>query len=140
MAQPKLPSALPFSPRRRSNRACLQVLLPCAHECAWNNALFYVKGGAAASDNQYTISDIPSGALIDTANESRWGGTVGVGFEYGFGPNSSFAFEYDHMFMGSREVNFNVVGGGFGGTDHINQDVDLSSARFKFGGPVVARY
>jgi outer membrane immunogenic protein len=109
---------------------------------AWNNALFYVKGGGAVADNHYTIFDIPSGALIDAANETRWGGTVGVGFEYGIGPNWSVAFEYDHLFMGSRDVNFNVVGGGFGGTDHISQDVDLFTARFnyKFGGPVVARY
>jgi hypothetical protein len=34
------------------------------------------------------------------------------------------------MFMSSRDVNFNVVGGGFGGTDHVSQDVDLFTARF----------
>ena len=75
-----------------------------------------------------------SAALIDTARETRWGGTVGVGFEYGFAPNWSVAFEYDHLFMGrQRELQF---GHGFGSTDHINQDVDLFTARlnYKFGG------
>jgi outer membrane immunogenic protein len=109
---------------------------------AWNNALFYIKGGAAVTSDQYRIFDIPSGFLTVTANETRWGGTVGIGFEYGIGPNWSVAFEYDHLFMGTRDVNFNFVGGGFGGTDQIRQDVDIFTARFnfKFGGPVVARY
>jgi outer membrane immunogenic protein len=99
---------------------------------AWNNALFYVKGGAAVTDNQYRIFDIPSGSLIDTANETRWGGTVGVGFEYVIAPNVSVAFEYDHMFMGSHNVNFT-----FGsGSDQISQNADLFTARlnYKFGG------
>lgn len=30
-------------------------------------------------------------------NSTRWGGTVGVGFEYGFTPNWSFGAEYDHL-------------------------------------------
>ncbi len=109
---------------------------------AWNNALVYVKGGAAVTDDRYRIFDIPTGALTDTANETRWGGTVGVGFEYGITPNMSLGFEYDHMFMGSRDVSFTTLAGAFDGTDHIRQDVDLFTARlnYKFGGPLVARY
>jgi outer membrane immunogenic protein len=109
---------------------------------AWNNALLYVKGGAAVTSDKYRIFDIPSGLLTDTSSETRWGGVVGVGLEYGFTPNWSFAVEYDHLFMGSHDVSFTAVGGGFSGTDHIRQDVDLFTARinYKFGGPVVARY
>ena len=109
---------------------------------AWNNALLYVKGGAAVTSDKYRIFDVPSGLLDDTASETRWGGTVGVGFEYGFSPNWSVAFEYDHLFMGSRDVSFTEFDGTSGGTDHIRQDVDLFTARinYKFGGPVVARY
>ena len=110
---------------------------------AWNNALVYLKGGAAVTDDRYRIFDIPSGLLTDTAKETRWGGTVGIGLEYGFSPNWSFGFEYDHLFMGTRDVSFTtVVGGAFSGTDRIRQDVDLFTARinYKFGGPVVARY
>jgi len=109
---------------------------------AWNNALFYVKGGAAVTADKYRIFDVPTGILTDTANETRWGGVIGVGFEYGIAPNLSVAFEYDHMFMGSRNVSFTTFGGVFDGSDHIRQDVDLFTARFnyKFGGPVVARY
>ena len=108
----------------------------------WNNTLVYVKGGAAVTSDKYRIFDVPSGALTDTANETRWGGVVGVGFEYGIAPNWSVGFEYDHMFMGSRDVSFTTPLGAFDGTDHIRQDVDLFTARvnYKFGGPVVARY
>ncbi|MGZ5870602.1 MAG: outer membrane protein [Bradyrhizobium sp.] len=109
---------------------------------AWNNALVYLKGGAAVTSDKYRIFAVPTGLLTDTANETRWGGVVGVGFEYGLTPNWSVAFEYDHMFMGSRDVSFTAFDGTFDGTDHIHQNVDLFTARlnYKFGGPVVARY
>jgi outer membrane immunogenic protein len=109
---------------------------------AWNNALFYVKGGGAVTADKYRVFAISTNLLTDTASETRWGGVVGVGFEYGFSPNWSVAFEYDHLFMGSRDVSFTSVGGAFDGTDHIRQNVDLFTARlnYKFGGPVVARY
>jgi outer membrane immunogenic protein len=104
---------------------------------AWNNALIYVKGGGAVTSTQYNIIDIPSGGLIDTTHETRWGGTAGTGFEFGISPSVSVAFEYDHLFMGSRDVNFPIAG-----SDHVSQDADLFTARFnyRFGGPVVARY
>jgi outer membrane immunogenic protein len=104
---------------------------------AWDRALFYVKGGAAVTDNKYTIFTAPGGGVLDAANETRWGATVGVGFEYAFAPNWSLGFEYDHLFMGNSDVN-----DGFILADHIKEDVDLFTARvnYKFGGPVVARY
>jgi outer membrane immunogenic protein len=109
---------------------------------AWNNALLYVKGGAAVTADKYNLFDIPSGALLDTASETRWGSVVGVGFEYGFAPSWSLGFEYDHVFMGSRDVGFFDTTGAFDFVEHIRQDVDLLTVRFnyKFGGPVAARY
>ena len=109
---------------------------------AWDRALLYVKGGAAVTDNRYRIFLGQGGPLNDTADETRWGGVVGVGLEYAFAPSWSLGFEYDHLFMGNRDVNFTFVGGGFDGSDHIKQDVDLFTVRvnYKFGGPVVARY
>jgi outer membrane immunogenic protein len=107
---------------------------------AWNNALLYVKGGAAVTDNKYSIiSGLGLGTLASTT-DTRWGGTVGVGFEYGFAPNWSFGVEYDHLFMDSQNVTF--VNPAFTQTDSIKQDVDLFTARinYRFGGPVVARY
>jgi outer membrane immunogenic protein len=109
---------------------------------AWNNVLLYVKGGAAVTNDKYTGIDIPTGLVFDTASETRWGGVVGAGFEYGFTPNWSFGIEYDHMFMGTRDVSFRTGVGTFTGIERIHQDVDVVTARinYRWGGPVVARY
>jgi outer membrane immunogenic protein len=102
---------------------------------AWDRALFYVNGGAAVTDNKYTVFN--SGFLIDSANETRWGAAVGAGFEYAFAPNWSVGFQYDHLFMGNNDVTFASTQG-----EHVKEDVDLFLARvnYKFGGPGVARY
>jgi outer membrane immunogenic protein len=109
---------------------------------AWNNALLYVKGGAAVVDDKYSIVSAAAGSLLASASETRWGGVVGVGVEYGFAPNWSAGVEYDHMFMGTQSNNFTTPVGAFAGADNIRQDVDLFTARvnYKFGGPIVARY
>jgi outer membrane immunogenic protein len=112
---------------------------------AWNNALFYVKGGAAITDNRYEGLATVGGFVTDRASDARWGGTVGAGVEYGFAPNWSAALEYDHMFMGKNNYGFNSVfpAAGFGTrSEDIKQDVDLVTVRvnYRFGGPIVARY
>ena len=110
---------------------------------AANNVLFYVKGGAAVTSDEYrTVRDATDALAGVTGDDTRWGGTVGVGLEYGFAPNWSVGIEYDHLFMQDRTYTFTTPGGGFFGTDRIRQDVDLVTARlnYKFGGPVVARY
>jgi outer membrane immunogenic protein len=105
--------------------------------------LFYVKGGAAVTSNKYNINT-PGGALFaSTGDDTRWGGTVGVGLEYGFAPNWSAAVEYDHLFMQDRTVNFTAPATGLlVASDRIRQDVDLVTVRvnYRFGGPAVARY
>ena len=111
---------------------------------AWNNALLYVKGGAAVTGDRYEGFFTGSDVVFDTAKETRWGGVVGVGLEYGFTPNWSFAVEYDHMFMGTRDVDFTsaAIPGLVTRTDRIRQDVDVITARvnYRWGGPVVAKY
>jgi outer membrane immunogenic protein len=110
---------------------------------AWNNALLYVKGGAAVTDDRYEHRFFATNVVFDRANETRWGGAVGVGVEYGFTPNWSVGLEYDHLFMGDRNLNFTTpVGGVLSTIDRVRQDVDMVTARinYRFGGPVVARY
>lgn len=77
------------------------------------------------------------------------GGAVGVGLEYGFAPNWSVAFEYDHLFMGTHNQQGHGLGnfataplGAFTGSADVHQDVDLATVRvnYRFGGPVVAKY
>jgi outer membrane immunogenic protein len=121
---------------------------------AWNNVLWYVKGGAAVTDDKYrgTVSPtVPllAGNVFDDARETRWGGVVGTGIEFGFAPNWSVAVEYDHLFMGNRDLTFisrGVLAGIPAGSAFrnvsISQDVDIITARinYRFGGPVVPRY
>jgi outer membrane immunogenic protein len=114
---------------------------------AWNNALLYVKGGAAVTSNKYAGIDTGTGLVFDSANQTRWGATVGVGLEYGFAPNWSVGVEYNHLFMGDRDVVMVGTGtlfpaGASVRTDRISQDVDMVTARinYRFGGPGVARY
>ncbi|WP_027526548.1 outer membrane protein [Bradyrhizobium sp. Ec3.3] len=114
---------------------------------AWNAALLYVKGGAAVTSNNLTIFDNITGLGLVSASNTRWGGTLGVGFEYGFAPNWSVGFEYDHLWMGHANNSFSVVDPRLAGVlnDRISQDVDMVTVRFnyRFGGygaPVTARY
>jgi outer membrane immunogenic protein len=110
---------------------------------AWDNVLFYVKGGAAVTDDRYNGLVTGTNTLIDTARETRWGGAVGAGVEFGFAPNWSVAAEYDHLFMGSRNISFTLAGvGGLTRIDRITQDVDMGTIRvnYRWGGPVIAKY
>jgi len=135
----------------KSSFSCFALLAPqtCTADPEWvaavtgrlgvvtGPALFYVKGGAAVTDNRYSVFSAPGGFVLDRVSASRWGASAGAGFEYAFAPNWSVGFEYDHLFMGTRDIN-----DGFLVTDNIKQDVDLFTARvnYKFGGPIVARY
>jgi outer membrane immunogenic protein len=109
---------------------------------AWNNALLYVKGGAAITDSRFTTIDAAGVLTSSTGDNTRWGGTIGVGLEYGFAPNWSVGVEYDHLFMQDKTLAFTTPGGLLLQTDRIRQDVDLVTARvnYRFGGPVIGRY
>ena len=110
---------------------------------AWDTWMWYVKGGAAVTDNNFALADTGFGLVSLSA--TRWGGVIGTGIEYAFSPNWSVGFEYDHLFMGSRDVNFNAAGVFFQ-DEHISQNVDMGLIRlnYRFGGwgapPVAARY
>ena len=84
----------------------------------------------------------PVRLFASTGDDTRWGGTVGVGLEYAFAPNWSAAVEYDHLFMQDVPSTSPRRLGAFAGSDRIRQDVDLVTVRvnYKFGGPVVGRY
>jgi outer membrane immunogenic protein len=112
---------------------------------SWSNVLLYLKGGAAVAHDKYNGLFTATGIAFDGATETRWGGVVGVGLEYGFATNWSVAAEYDHMFMGSHGLNYYSVlppVNVFSRNDTVRQDVDLFTVRvnYRFGGPVVAKY
>lgn len=116
---------------------------------AWNNVLVYVKGGGAVVGDRYRSYDLATGLEFDRANESRWGATVGAGVEFGFAPNWSVGFEYNHIFLGDRTLNFTGSGnfviaplGVVTRSERISQDVDMALIRvnYRWGGPLIARY
>jgi len=103
---------------------------------AWNAALFYLKGGAAVTSNRFDILTTLGGVSLASASSTRWGGAIGVGFEYGFAPNWSFGVEYDHLFMGDANNSFSVVNPIVAGAaNRITQDVDMLTLRinYRFG-------
>ena len=109
---------------------------------AWNNVLWYVKGGAAVTDNKYSSFFTASGIVWNQASDTRWGGAAGTGIEVGFAPNWSVAVEYDHLFMGNPSVTFPATSTAVGRSDNIRQDVDMGTVRinYRFGGPAIAKY
>ena len=118
---------------------------------AWDNWLWYVKGGAAVTNTNFAISSTATGADLVSANSTRWGGVVGTGFEYGFTPNWSVGLEYDHLFMGGSDLSFTQANvcilacGPVTVLNRVREDVDMVTVRFNYrfggvGGPVVARY
>ena len=111
---------------------------------AWNASLLYFKGGAAVADTRFSILNTLSGTELAAASATRWGGTVGVGWEYGFAPNWSAGIEYDHLFMGTSNNSFSIVNPINAAflNDRISQDIDMVTLRFnyKFGGYGVAAH
>ena len=109
---------------------------------AWNNVLFYVKGGGAVVGDKYDVFTGTSGVLLASARETRWGGTVGTGLEVGFAPNWSVGVEYDHIFLGNRTVGFADTTGLFFQSERIGQNVDMGLVRlnYRWGGPIIGKY
>ena len=115
---------------------------------AWDKVLFYIKGGAAVTSTRYSTVDIATTLTIDQGNELRWGGTAGAGVEFSFAPDWSVAFEYDHLFMGTKNISsysdglFTLPVGNFSAGNRINQDIDIGtvSINYRWGGPIIAKY
>jgi outer membrane immunogenic protein len=138
-------TSLFFAPDFNRSRIDAFGLLTGQVGYAWNNVLFYVKGGAAVTGDKYDAFNGITNAVLASANETRWGGTVGAGLEFGFASNWSVGVEYDHLFMGTRTINLTAPGGLLFESERIRQDVDMGLVRlnYRFGGygaPVAARY
>jgi outer membrane immunogenic protein len=138
-------ASLLFAPDFNRSRIDAFGLLTGQVGYAWNSVLFYVKGGAAVTGDKYDAFSGTTNAVLASANETRWGGTVGAGLEFGFASNWSVGVEYDHLFMGTRTINLTAPGGVLFESERIKQDVDMGLVRlnYRFGGygaPVTARY
>jgi outer membrane immunogenic protein len=111
---------------------------------AFNNVLFYVRGGGAVVADRYRGFNTATNTAFDRVDETRWGGVVGVGLEYGFSPNWSAAVAYDHIFLGTRTLDLNTTVAPivFSRQERIKQDADVVTVRvnYRWGGPVIAKY
>jgi len=105
---------------------------------AWDNVLLYARGGAAVVHNKFDFSGVLNGSV----SETRWGGAIGVGLEVGFAPNWSVGVNYDHLFIGTRDVSLVGPAGVIVTTDRVKGDIDMVTARvsYRFGGPAYAKY
>jgi outer membrane immunogenic protein len=109
-----------------------------------------VKGGAAVANQRWDLFNTATGVGLAQAERTRWGGTVGTGFEYGFAPNWSVAVEYDYLFRVSDSNTYLTPGliaplGVSSITANTRSDVNMITARinYRFGwgsAPVVSRY
>ena len=83
-----------------------------------------------------------AGVPFNQATKTRWGGTVGTGVDISFAQDWSIGFEYDHLFMGNRNVTFPATAIAVTRSDNIRQDVDMGTVRvnYRFGGPVISKY
>lgn len=111
---------------------------------AWNSTLLYVKGGAAVANQRWDLFDTVTGIGIAQAERTRWGGTIGVGLEYGITQNWTVGVEYDYLWRVSDSRTFLTpnLAPTTSITANTSSDVNLITARvnYKFGGPLVARY
>ncbi|THD61916.1 MAG: porin family protein [Bradyrhizobium sp.] len=99
---------------------------------AMNAALLYVKGGVAVTINKYDQLTNIGGVQVDSAKATRWGATVGVGFEYGFTPNWSAGIEYDYLFMGNANNSFSVPAPAAAIVNQVNQNVNMLTLRVNY--------
>jgi outer membrane immunogenic protein len=112
---------------------------------AYDRLLSYVKGGAAVASITNSAGHLAGAGALDPSDVSesrktRWGWTVGAGFELAFAPSWSLKSEYMYMDFG-RHRTTNPAGDIF---EHKNQvhswKVGLNYRWDGYQPPVVARY
>jgi outer membrane immunogenic protein len=103
---------------------------------AWDRFLGYVKGGGAWERDNYNLSGNATGIITSIAAETRSGGTVGIGGEYGFTSFLTGFVEYDYYDFGTRTVPFTVLAGGGTVQRDIKEykSVIKAGLNLKFGG------
>ena len=73
---------------------------------AWDNVLLYVKGGGPSPTTNTAASFPVDASLLRPTRPNPLGWHGGTGLEVSFAPNWSVGVEYDHLFMGNRNITF----------------------------------
>ena len=58
---------------------------------------FISRAALRSPNQQYNLNTTINNVGLASADRSGWGGTVGVGWEYGFSPNWTAGIEYDYI-------------------------------------------
>jgi len=125
------------------------IILSCSSKVNWvatvagrfglaiDRALWYVKGGVAWADSDYTLS-IGSTELLKIS-DTRFGVMAGAGVEYAFAPNWSAKIEYNYMDFGNESYGFPIASGfvndrrlTISGTTDIDQKLHLIKAGINY--------
>jgi len=107
---------------------------------ALNNVLLYVKGGGALVGEKLgfngTDNNDKNNPKPDNASKAltRWGATVGAGFELGLSDNWTVGAEYDHIFLSQEQTE--IVSSLRRTTVRVREGLDVGMVRlsYKFGG------
>lgn len=100
---------------------------------AFNNWMFYAKGGAAWAGNRYGFSSGPitfegitiSPGFNETGAGTAFGGTVGGGIEWSFAPSWSARVEFDYYGFSPQTLTLiDPTSGSSSGPVRIRQDVE----------------
>lgn len=163
----------------KGNSPCVLVF-NCTSEVRWiaditgrlgvtvgDRGLVYIKGGAAWADSRVGINQSVTvttgpftafGGVSGSETNTRFGGTLGTGIEYGFMPGWSVKVEYDYYDFGKKDVVVPITAsGGISGPNirgpvtgsigilapvNVNEQVHTIRAgvNYHFNTPVVAKY
>jgi opacity protein-like surface antigen len=99
------------------------------------HSLFYVKGGGWIEGNEFTVTNVNTGASISGSNNSSTGGWLaGAGFEYAFAPNWTAKVEYNFLALSKTSITV-PASVGFPASDSIstnNHDILMLTIGFNY--------
>lgn len=110
----------------------------------YDRLLSYVKGGAVVARVRNTAADLDGNGSIDPldvsqSDRTRWGWTVGSGFEFAIAPQWSVKSEYMYMDFGKLRST-NLDGDTFEHRNRVNSFKIGLNYRWGGASPIVARY
>jgi outer membrane immunogenic protein len=100
---------------------------------AWNRFLLYAKGGVAFANLRYSWLHVEEFDPVDTFKTDEWrtGALVGGGIEYAINCNWSAKIEYNHLFLGTDNIDGTRIDGGV--PEHETFQVDLNQDSLQAG-------
>jgi len=106
--------------------------------------LFYGKGGVGWAVDRFSAVTTQGVGATFLASGTRSGADAGLGLSWMFAPNWDLWVEWDHMWLGRRDLTFTAAGGGFTSTLRHDLDQLLVRINHRFGdwgkAPVSAKY